>query len=67
MWRWVVWLVIVAAATRATADLVPSTRISHLIYAALTLAAVFVLWFSAHGRRLGRRPPATEAKTPGRG
>src|SRR5690606_23127724 len=28
-WRWIVWLMVVTAATRATADLVPSTRVSH--------------------------------------
>lgn len=60
LWRWIVWLVVLAAATRATADLVPSTRVSHLIYAALTLAAVFGLSVGAHGRRLGRRPPKSE-------
>jgi uncharacterized protein involved in response to NO len=59
MWHWVVWLVIVAAATRVTADLVPSTRVSHLIYAAVTLVVVWGIWISAHGRRLGRRPPAS--------
>jgi uncharacterized protein involved in response to NO len=61
MWRWVVWLVILAAATRATADLVPSTRVSHLVYASIMLASVWVVWISAHGRRLWHRPPAPEA------
>jgi len=55
-WRWIVWLMIVAAATRATADLVPVTRISHHIYAALTLTAVFVIWLVMHGRRMRRKP-----------
>jgi uncharacterized protein involved in response to NO len=57
----VVWLVILAAATRATADLVPSTRVSHLVYASIMLAWVWVVWISAHGRRLWHRPPAPEA------
>lgn len=51
-WRWIVWLMILAAATRATADLVPSTRVSHHIYAALTLGAILVIWIVMHGRRL---------------
>ena len=55
-WRWIVWLMIVAAATRATADLVPSTRISHHIYAALTLIAIFAIWMGLHGRRIGKKP-----------
>jgi len=47
-WRWIVWLLILTAATRATADLVPTTRVSHQIYASLTALAVFGIW-------LGRR------------
>lgn len=43
-WQWIVWLMIATAATRATADLVPSTRISHHIYAAVMLVAIFVIW-----------------------
>ncbi|MCB1228874.1 MAG: NnrS family protein, partial [Verrucomicrobiae bacterium] len=56
-WRWMLWLILLAAATRATADLVPSTRTSHHIYAALTLCAVLIIWLAHHGRRLRRQPP----------
>ncbi len=55
-WRWIAWLVVVAAATRATADLVPTTRVSHQIYASLTLAGVFATWLAMHFRRLSRQP-----------
>ena len=51
-WRWVVWLMILTAATRATADLVPSTRVSHHIYAAVMLVIVFLIWWSDNGKRL---------------
>jgi uncharacterized protein involved in response to NO len=58
-WRWIAWLVVVAAATRATADLVPTTRVSHQIYASLTLAGVFATWMAIHARRFRRRAPNT--------
>lgn len=60
LWRWIVWLVVLTAATRATADLVPTTRVSHHIYAAVMLVAVFVAWLAAHAKRLRRRPPDSE-------
>lgn len=44
-WRWFVWLIVLTAATRATADLVPSTRNSHHIYAAVMLIGILVFWF----------------------
>ncbi|MDF1656023.1 MAG: NnrS family protein [Verrucomicrobiales bacterium] len=43
-WQWIVWLMVLTAATRATADLVPSTRISHHIYAAIMLIVIFLIW-----------------------
>ncbi|MCB1064840.1 MAG: NnrS family protein, partial [Verrucomicrobiae bacterium] len=51
-WRWIVWLIVLAATTRATADLVPTTRVSHHIYAAITLIAILITWIILHGRRL---------------
>lgn len=60
LWRWIFWLVVLTAATRATADLVPSTRVSHHIYAALMLAVVLGLWLGMHAKRLRRRPPSSE-------
>lgn len=56
-WRWIVWLMLLTAATRATADLVPSTRTSHHIYAAITLTAILAIWSVLHGRRIGRAAP----------
>ncbi len=56
-WRWIVWLMLLAAATRATADLVPSTRTSHHIYAALTLVAILVIWLTLHHGRFRRQAP----------
>lgn len=46
LWRWIVWLMILTVATRATADLVPSTRISHHIYAAVMLIGIFIVWLT---------------------
>jgi len=51
-WRWIVWLMVFTALTRATADIVPSTRVSHHIYAALMLVIIIVLWWIDNGRRL---------------
>jgi hypothetical protein len=56
-WRWIVWLMFLTAATRATADLVPSTRVSHHIYAAIMLVAIFAIWWGENGKRLRRLPP----------
>lgn len=57
IWRWLVWGLVLTVATRMTADLVPSTRVSHHIYAALMLILVAGLWLGMHLRRLGRRAP----------
>ena len=51
-WRWFVWLLILTAATRATADLVPTTRVSHHIYAAVLLVVLFLIWWADNGKRL---------------
>lgn len=56
-WRWIVWLFLLTAATRATADLVPTTRISHHIYAAVMLVGIFVLWWWQNGKCIWNRPP----------
>jgi len=61
VWRWMTWLLFLTAATRATSDLVPSTRVSHHIYAALMLIVLLAIWGIAHGARLARRPPADES------
>ncbi len=57
-WQWIVWLIVVTAATRATADLVPSTRVSHHIYAALMLVTILLIWISIHAKRLRQTPPS---------
>jgi uncharacterized protein involved in response to NO len=49
-WRWLLWLLIIAAATRVTADTVPKVMISHYIYAALLWAIVSVWWWIRHRR-----------------
>jgi len=56
-WRWIVWLLILAAATRATADLVPTTRVSHQVYASLTGLAVFAIWLGRRRRRRQQSEP----------
>lgn len=55
-WRWIVWLLLLTAATRATADLVPSTRVSHHIYAAVMLVVIFGIWWWENGKRLRKAP-----------
>jgi len=59
VWRWMTWLLFLTAATRATSDLVPSTRVSHHIYAALMLIVVLAIWAILHVRRLRHRPDVT--------
>lgn len=54
LWRWITWLILLIAATRATADLVPSTRVSHQIYAAVMLAIVLGIWAAVEIPRLFR-------------
>ena len=56
-WQWMVWLMVLTAATRATADLVPSTRVSHHIYAALMLVTILMIWMGLHLKRLRHIPP----------
>lgn len=56
-WRWIVWLMVLTAATRASADLMPTTRVSHHIYAAITLILILGIWAALHGKRIGRTSP----------
>lgn len=53
-WRWIVWTLLLAAATRASADLIPSTRISHYIYTAILWVFVVALWGFLDWRHLTR-------------
>jgi uncharacterized protein involved in response to NO len=43
--RWMFWLAVLAMLTRVTADYVPSTQVSHYIYAALTWVGIVWLWW----------------------
>ncbi len=53
--RFLVFLAILAATTRATPAWVPSTTVSHHIYAAWTWAILAVLWLIWHRRRFVKR------------
>jgi hypothetical protein len=50
LWRWLVWLILLAAATRVSADFKASILVSHHIYAALLWAIVAGIFF-AHLRK----------------
>lgn len=63
-WRWILWLTLLTLATRITADLVPSTRQSHHIYASLTLIAIFGIWLGLHLRHLRGIAPGSEGTAP---
>jgi uncharacterized protein involved in response to NO len=52
--RWVAGLVILAAATRMSADFIPKVRVSHHIYAAWTWTAAVVIWAAVMARFLFR-------------
>jgi hypothetical protein len=54
IWRWIVWTLLLVAATRAAADLIPTMRISHYIYAAVFWVFAVVLWGFLHRRHLTR-------------
>jgi uncharacterized protein involved in response to NO len=53
--RFLIFLGILAATTRATPAWVPSTTVSHHIYAAWTWGALALCWLIWHRRRFGRR------------
>jgi uncharacterized protein involved in response to NO len=53
--RTLIFLVVLAAATRATTGFVPHLTVTHHVYASLTWAAAGVLWLVWHGRRFGKR------------
>ena len=62
--RFLVFLGVLAAATRATPAWVPMTTISHHIYAAITWILLSVCWLSWHRRRFLARETDGEAETP---
>lgn len=49
--RWLIFLAILAAATRATTGFLPQLTVSHHIYAALTWAGAGLLWLVWHRKR----------------
>ena len=56
--RFLVFLGVLAAITRATPAWFPSTTISHHIYAALTWGLLCLLWLGWHWKRFGKRDPS---------
>jgi uncharacterized protein involved in response to NO len=66
--RWVTGLLILAAATRMSADFLPAVRVSHHIYAAWTWALGGVIWLAALAKYLfrGENPTRTPGKCPRR-
>lgn len=52
--RWVIGLLILAAATRMTSDFLPAVRVSHHIYAAWTWIVAGMVWLGALGPYLLR-------------
>lgn len=55
-WRWLVWLLVIAASTRVSADLKASLLVSHHIYAALMWVGVAAAWAIPHLRRWVQNP-----------
>lgn len=53
--RVLVFLPLLAAATRATTGFLPQLTVTHHVYAALTWVAAAVLWLVWHGQRFGKR------------
>lgn len=58
--RWIVWLALLAATTRASADYFPKIQNSHYIYAAITWAIISVIWLVAYWRKLRTPDPEEE-------
>ena len=65
--RWVTGLLVVAAATRMSADFLPNVRISHHRYAAWSWALGALVWLVALARYFFRREDLTKSKCPRRG
>ena len=57
-WRWIVWLILLAATTRASADMKASLLISHHVYAALLWAGVVIAWLFQMGPLWRKSPPS---------
>lgn len=55
LWRWLVWLMLLGAATRVSADMKASILVSHHIYAAITWIIIALIWVGFIGRFWLRR------------
>ena len=55
-WRWIVWLVLLAALTRVSADMKLSLLVSHHVYAALMWAGVIGVWAAGHLQHWRAKP-----------
>jgi len=55
-WRWIFWLLILAATTRMSADMKASLLVSHHIYAALIWAGIVIAWAIPHARPWMEKP-----------
>lgn len=56
-WRWIVWLMWLAFLTRISADIVPSTRVSHHIYASITFIVLLAIWGGTHWKHFHKVSP----------
>jgi uncharacterized protein involved in response to NO len=59
--RWIIGLVLLAMATRVSADLLPRMQLSHYAYAALTWVVVSLIWLVAYGPYLLEAPADGDA------
>ena len=59
--RWMTWLVLLAMATRVSADYWPTIMVSHYIYAAILWAIISAIWLVTRARKLATPDPEDEA------
>ena len=62
--RWMAGLLVLAAATRMSADFLPTVRVSHYIYAAWTWVIAALIWLTAMARYLYRRERPSSGHSP---
>jgi len=59
--KWIVGLVLLAMATRVSADLIPNMQLSHYAYAGITWAIITVIWLMKFGPLLAEAPARDSA------
>jgi uncharacterized protein involved in response to NO len=59
--KWIVGLVLLAMATRVSADLIPNMQLSHYAYAGITWAIITVIWLMKFGPLLAETPAQPES------